>query len=221
MSVIIQLSLWDYLDTASKTPVDADWFGLLDRVEESIEGMPILDKLAVAGDAIARLVPIYSDRCAVRLEEIGYLSHPEQEPCLPLDAFDIYVRRSSFVNLEQFIESPELPAIERGYERGSVVRELSVVEALAGIGDEIGIEPVDSETAYQEAIGLAHDEDVSAWGRTISARLDEWNRPVALLELQGAIEMPLVQVWLALLLNGMRLEQRGDFYQTEQVWIVR
>jgi hypothetical protein len=39
--------------------------------------------------------------------------------------------------------------------------------------------------------------------------------------LQESLGMPLVQVWLALLLNGMTLEQRGSFYQTEQVWILR
>jgi hypothetical protein len=62
---------------------------------------------------------------------------------------------------------------------------------------------------------------VSAWSAAISARLEEWDRPVSLLELQesfaerphGGIEMPLVQVWLALLLDGMTLEQRGNFYQ--------
>lgn len=115
MSEVIQLSLWDYLDTASKTPVDADLFGLFDRVSESIELLPISEKLAVAGEAILRLGEIYGNRCALTLSEIGYLSHPEREPCLSLDAFDIYVRQSSFVDLEQFIEVPELPEVERGY----------------------------------------------------------------------------------------------------------
>jgi hypothetical protein len=55
MSTVIQLSLWDYLDTASKTPVDADLFRLLDRVSESIEFLPTSEKLAVAGEAILRL----------------------------------------------------------------------------------------------------------------------------------------------------------------------
>ena len=55
MPTIVQLSLWDYLDTASKTPVDADLFGLLDRVEKSIELLPMSEKLAVAGEAILRL----------------------------------------------------------------------------------------------------------------------------------------------------------------------
>ncbi|AFY97075.1 hypothetical protein [Chamaesiphon minutus] len=221
MSEVIQLSLWDYLDTASKTPVDADLFGLLDRVEESIEFLPTSEKLAVAGEAILRLGEIYGDRCAVTLAEIGYLSHPEREPCLSLDAFDCYVRQSSFVDLEQFIEAPELPEVERGYERSSVVRELSVSEALTQIEDEVATQTIDLQTAYQQAIGLAHDENVAEWGVAILARLDEWDRPVSLLELQESIEMPLVQVWLALLLNGMTLEQRGDFYQTEQVWILR
>ena len=229
MPVVVQLSLWDYLDTASKTPVDADLFGLLERVEQSIELLPISEKLMVAGEVIRRLGEIYGSRCAVTLAEIGYLSHPEREPCLPLDAFDLYVRQSSFVDLEQFIESPELPEVERGYERGSVVRELSVDEALAEVRDEVVTDTVEPEIAYQQAIGLAHDENVSEWGAAISARLDELDRAVSLLELQesfaerphGGIEMPLVQVWLALLLNGMTLEQRGDFYQTERVWVLR
>ena len=114
MPVVVQLSLWDYIDTASKTPVDADLFGLLDRVEQSIELLPMSEKLAVAGEAILRLGEIYGSRCAVMLAEIGYLSHPEREPCLSLDAFDVYVRQSSFVDLEQFIDAPVLPEVKRG-----------------------------------------------------------------------------------------------------------
>ena len=136
---------------------------------------------------------------------------------MSLDAFDRYVRQSMMVDLEQFIEVPELPEYEREYNL-TVVHEQSKAEILAEIGE---LEKIDPEVAYQQAIGLAHDEDVSAWGEAISARLDEWGQPISLLELQGSTGMPLVQVWLALLLNGMTLEQRGDFYQTEQVWILR
>jgi hypothetical protein len=142
-------------------------------------------------------------------------------------------RQSMMVDLEQFIEAPELPEYEREYNL-TVVREQSKAEILALVGE---LNEIDPEVAYQQAIlpgrgfahGLAHDEDVSAWGAAISARLEEWDRPVSLLELQesfaerphGGIEMPLVQVWLALLLNGMTLEQWGDFYQAERVWVLR
>ena len=196
--------------------VGADFLGLLTEVDESIEQLPPNDKLEAAGEAIRRLGEIYAQRSAMQLSEIEYLFRPEQEPIMSLDAFDRYVRQSMMVDLEQFIESPALPEYEREYNL-TIVREKSKAEILAEISE---LEEIDPEVAYEQAIGLAHDENVSAWGEAISARLDEWGQPISLLELQGSIEMPLVQVWLALLLNGIPLEQRGSFYQTEQVWVL-
>lgn len=225
MPDVIQLTIWDRLNIATTNSVGADFLGLLTAVDESIEKLPPNDKLEAAGEAIRRLGEIYAARSAMQLSEIEYLFRPEQEPIMSLSAFDRYVRQSMVVDLEQFIEVPELPEYDREYNL-TVVRERSKAEILAEIGE---LEEIDSEVAYRTAIALAHDEDVSAWGAAISARLDEWGQPVSLLELQesfverphGGIEMPLVQVWLALLLNGIPLEQRGSFYQTEQVWILR
>ena len=217
MPEIIQLTIWDRLDLATTNSVGADFLGLLSEVDESIEQLLPADRLEAAGEAIRRLGEIYAYRSAEQLSEIEYLFHPEQEPILPLDAFDRYVRQSMMVDLEQFIEVPELPEYEREYNL-TVVREQSKAEILASISELAEIDP---EVAYQQAIGLAHDEDVSAWGAAISVRLEDWGQPVSLLALQESIGMPLVQVWLALLLNGIPLEQRGSFYQTEQVWILR
>jgi hypothetical protein len=187
------------------------------RAASAVEQLLPADRLSAAGEAIRRLGEIYAYRSAEQLSEIEYLFHPEQEPIMSLDAFDRYVRQSMMVDLEQFIEVPELPEYEREYNL-TVVREQSKAEILALVGES---EEIDPEVAYQQAIGLAHDEDVSAWGAAISARLEDWGQPVSLLALQGSIEMPLVQVWLALLLKGIPLEQRGSFYQTEQVWVLR
>jgi hypothetical protein len=200
MPTVIQLSLWDYLDTASKTPVDADLFGLLDRVEESIEFLPTSEKLAVAGEAILRLGEIYGSRCAVTLAEIGYLSHPEREPCLSLDAFDLYVRQSSFVDLEQFIEAPELPEVERGYERSSVVRELSVAEALAEVGDEVVTEEMEVARVSDLVLGIAHGEEIELWASRIRAVMGECGQ-MLLVELQQQSGLSLVDLWLGLLLG--------------------
>jgi hypothetical protein len=225
MPEIIQLTIWDRLDLATTNSVGADFLGLLTEVDESIEQLPPNDRLEAAGEAIHRLGEIYAYRSAEQLSEIEYLFHPEQEPILPLDAFDRYVRQSMMVDLEQFIEVPELPEYEREYNLTVVRERFSFREATptkAEVLAEIEVaEQVDQEVAYQQAIALAHDENVSQWGQIISMRLDEWDRAVPLLELQQAIEMPLVQVWLGLLLNGLTIEQRGDFYETEQVWIVR
>jgi hypothetical protein len=229
MPVVIQLSLWDYLDTASKTPVDADLFGLLDRVEQSIELLPIGEKLAVAGEAILRLGEIYGDRCAVTLAEIGYLSHPEREPCLPLDAFNVYVRQSSFVDLEQFIEAPELPEVERGYERGSVVRELSVAEALAEVGDKVVTEEIKVAQVADLVLGIAHGEEIDLWASRIRAVMAECGQ-MLLVELQQQSGLKLVDLWLGLLLGdtgclirrqlSCEVEFSVDFYDRAGIWIV-
>ena len=224
MPTVIQLSLWDYLDTASKTPVDADWLGLLDRVSESIEFLPINEKLAVAGEAIRRLGEIYGDRCAVTLAEIGYLSHPEQEPCLSLDAFDCYVRQSSFVDLEQFIGAIELPEVERGYERSSVVRELSVAEALAEISHEVVTEEIEVARVADLVLGIAHGEEIELWASRIRAVMGECDQ-MLLLELQQQSGLSLVDLWLGLLLGDTecmvrrqsdeRRDVAVDFYSFE------
>jgi hypothetical protein len=217
MPEIIQLTIWDRLDLATTNSVEADFLGLLTEVDESIERLLPADRLEAAGEAIRRLGEIYAYRSAEQLSEIEYLFHPEQEPILPLDAFDRYVRQSMVVDLEQFIETPKLPEYEREYNL-TVVRERAKAEILAEIE---AVEEIDPEFAYRTAMALAHDENVSQWGAAISVKLAECNRPVPLMELQQSVEMPLVQVWLGLLLNGFDLEQRGEFYETERVWVLR
>jgi hypothetical protein len=228
-TVVIQLSLWDALNAASKTPVDADLFGLLDRVEQSIEFLPTSEKLEVAGEAILRLGEIYGDRCAVTLAEIGYLSHPEREPCLSLDAFDCYVRQSSFVDLEQFIEAPALPEVERGYERSSVVRELSVAEALAEISDEVLTEEMEVARVSDLVLGIAHGEEIELWASRIRAVMGECGE-MLLVELQQQSGLKLVDLWLGLILGdtgcvvsrqlSCEVEFSVDFYDRQSIWVV-
>jgi hypothetical protein len=228
-TVVIQLSLWDALNAASKTPVDADLFGLLDRVEQSIEFLPTSEKLEVAGEAILRLGEIYGSRCAVTLAEIGYLSHPEREPCLSLDAFDVYVRQSSFVDLEQFIEAPELPEVERGYERSSVVRELSVAEALAEISDEVVTEEMEVARLADLVLGIAHGEEIELWASRIRAVMGECGE-MLLVELQQQSGLSLVDLWLGLMLGdtgcvfsrqlSCEVKSSVDFYDRQSIWVV-
>jgi hypothetical protein len=217
MPDVVQLTIWDRLNLATTNSVEADFSGLLAEVDKSVGQLPSHERISAAGEAIRKLSEIYANRAAIQLSQIEYLFHPEREPILPLDAFDRYVRKSMVVDLEQFIEVPDLPEYEREYNL-TVVREQSKAEILASIGE---VEEIDPEVAYQQAISLAHDEDVSAWGAAILKRLEEWGQPVSLLELQGSIEMPLVQVWLVLLLNGFTIEQRGQFYDRDGIWIDR
>ena len=38
-------------------------------------------------------------------------------------------------------------------------------------------------------------------------------------ELQQQLQMPLIELWIAALLGGFSLEQRGEFYETAEVWV--
>ncbi|MDZ4876833.1 MAG: hypothetical protein CLLPBCKN_006268 [Chroococcidiopsis cubana SAG 39.79] len=58
-------------------------------------------------------------------------------------------------------------------------------------------------------------------GAAIAAWLNQHDQAVPLPKLVQSLRMLLVQVWLALLHNGFVLEQRGEFYQTEQIWVWR
>ncbi|MBD2303378.1 hypothetical protein H6G80_33745 [Nostoc sp. FACHB-87] len=67
---------------------------------------------------------------------------------------------------------------------------------------------------------LAGDEDVQKWTRAIAVYLEQTKSEITLTLLQQKLKMPMVEVWLGLLLGDFRLEQRGDFYESENVWVV-
>jgi hypothetical protein len=235
----IYLPVWDAIKAAASEPEEADLGLLWQEVEETIfqgkgtanVNLGCLGRLQVAGEAISQITDLFELRSQLAFESIQAVGS-DDGPVMSGDAFDRYVRQSMQIDFDVYIEP--LSSLPRKVLEFQVSEEVegmqsivAEIEACASSNDDRKVlleailsEPVDPETAYKEAIGLAHDEDVSAWGAAISARLEEWGEPVSLLALQGSIEMPLVQVWLALLLNGMTLEQRGDFYQTEQVWIL-
>lgn len=41
------------------------------------------------------------------------------------------------------------------------------------------------------------------------------------IQLVSDFKMPMVEVWLGLLLGGFILEQRGNFYHNQNVWVNR
>ena len=218
----IDLPVWTEIKVAASEPEEADLARLWREVEEAIVNLGCLGRLQVAGEAISQITDLFELRSQLAFESIQAVGS-DDGPVMSRDAFDRYVRQTMQIDFDVYIEPlSSLPRKVSEFSESEVDEVCSVVAEIDRkvLLEAILSEPVDPETAYKEAIGLAHDEDVSAWGAAISARLEEWGEPVSLLALQGSIQMPLVQVWLALLLNGMTLEQRGDFYQTEQVWIL-
>jgi hypothetical protein len=224
----IQLSIWDALESASTRPLETDFTQLLARVDESIDCLAPAARLSAAGEVIRRLGEIYADRSAMQLSQIEYLFHPEREPILPLNAFDCYVRQSMMVDLEQFIEAPQLPEYEREYHL-TVVRELSVTEALAEIGDAAVAEEIEVARVADLVLGIAHGEEIELWASRIRGVMAE-SGEMLLVELQQQSGLSLVDVWLGLLLGdtgcllrrqlSCEVEFNVNFYDRQSIWIV-
>ncbi len=109
--------------------------------------------------------------------------------------------------------------------------ELDQAALLQALDEQMSQHPGLTEVeAFNQAMGIAHDEDVSTWVGAIrsgSALLraqclqERQSATIPLVQLQQTVGMPLVHLWLALLLGGFVIEQRGKFYETEQVWVMR
>lgn len=228
---IEQLTIWTLLERlavcdsnrVSADPLDANiielsnWIGSLD--------------LESAGDALVTWGVSYRDR-AIQLLDEWQLKSPLTpaelvEPSYDVSMFDDLVLGRMEWDLGDLVET-----IEADYPT-----ERQAAPEIALLSKDAALEGADLQTA----LDTAHDENISQWGAAISVWLDKWEidcvktdsnrgiepeerpqqRSVSLLELQRSVEMPLVQVWLALLLNGFEVEQRGEFYETAQVWILR
>lgn len=161
-------------------------------------------------------------------------------PVMPQDVFEYasrraagndmcgrrYVRQTMEVDFEQFIEPLESLSRkarerqERSDEAGSVVGELDQAALFQALDEHLSQYPGLAEVeAFNQAMGIAHDEDVSAWVGTISKWMVEQQAAmIPLVQLQQAVGLPLIQLWLASLLGGFAIEQRGEFYETQPIW---
>ncbi|MDZ4878255.1 MAG: hypothetical protein CLLPBCKN_007690 [Chroococcidiopsis cubana SAG 39.79] len=218
----LDLPLWDAIQAAMTEPEDANLASLWQEVEAAIVDFDCSRQLQVAGEAIVRITELFEARSLRAFEEIqATTSH--DGPVMPSNAFDHYVRQTMQIDFEQYIEplvnlprkTPQLWDVERTRSIVASVEPQTLIEALENL------EIVAPEAAYRQAIAVSHEEDVSQWGAAIATWLNQHKQAVPLLKLVQSLGMPLVQVWLGLLHNGFALEQRGEFYQTKHVWVLR
>lgn len=223
----LSLPLWEALQEATTAPDAANVRQLLSVLETALLDLDTLGQLQVASEAITQIVQVFQARSLLAFETLEAMSSDEG-PIMPEDAFDRYVRQTMEVDFDPFIEPlaslprkvPERPAFADTY--GSVVGELDQAALLQALDEQMHQHPGLTEVeAFNQAMEIAHDEDVSAWVGAVAQWIGEQNiSGISLLQLQQSVGMPLIQLWLALLLGGFTIEQRGDFYETDQVWIV-
>ena len=133
------------------------------------------------------------------------------------DLFAELVRQSFSVDLSGLVDEPELyvrSASEKVHDDAeSVVEYREKTEVLAEL------DSVDEDTGEAE-VELEHDEDVGAWTEVIREWMQRQGLESALMtQLQTGSGLSMVKLWLAALLCGLGMEQRGGFYDVEGVAI--
>lgn len=223
----LELPLWEVLKEARVAPDEADLRELLDALDATLSNLDTVGQLRVAAEAIAQIVHVFHERSTLTFEELE-ANNSDAGPIMPEDAFDRYVRQTTEVDFEQFIEPlaslPRKPPERQNLpdEPDTIVGEIDQTSLLQALDEQMRQNPGLTEVeAFNRAIEIAHDEDVSSWiGEIAKWMTEEHIATVSLLQLQQAIGMPLIQLWLALLLGGYAIEQRGEFYETQQIWIL-
>jgi hypothetical protein len=123
------------------------------------------------------------------------------------------------VDFEQFIEPlPSLPReIPEQAKNGNSIVGAIDKEVLIQALEQESLLSVEEE--FERAISTAHAENVSAWIEAIAYCIANNSSPIRLLDLQSALKFPIVEIWLGLLLGDFKLEQRGNFYESNEIWI--
>lgn len=208
-----QLALNLAIQQAIADPSTADLTHLLQMLEQALLKLPQETQLRVAGELLYQLAEVCAARATYLLENWEEKHNPcLTEPILSAEMLQEVLRHSMTLNLDGVLEAAPI-------RQWTVHQAESVVEEVEKTNLLEFLDRFDQEQAKQKALNVAHNEDVSTWIQAINRWIQHHNQEIALLELQRSLQMPLVEVWLALLLGGYCIEQRGEFYQVEAVWV--
>ncbi|WP_242055669.1 hypothetical protein [Nostoc flagelliforme] len=140
-------------------------------------------------------------------------------PIISTDLFAGLVRTTMHLDLDDLIE-PETPQTFKPHGPHQFSHFTESGDSVAAPVEKANVlAMLDQVTTLEDVRNLASDEDVPKWQSAIANYLINAKDEISLVKLQRALEMPMVEVWLGLLLGGFTLEQRGDFYHNHNVWV--
>jgi len=228
----LKAELWQALAVALEYPATAELHPLYAALDRLMSGQSLARQLQIAGTVLLQLSEIYAARFELSISE-WERQHQPFEPIVSLEScVDLFVQSLS-LNLSELFEvaSPvQYPAHRKRSAEGSRVAAVDK-QSLLQLADQIATQPRSEswETADLSSVDLAaqiqhlaHDENVEQWSVSIQDFLMASNQPQGnrLFDIQQRLNMPLIELWLGLLLGGYSLEQRGDFYDSQSIWVI-
>jgi hypothetical protein len=222
----LELDLWQSLAAASRFPETADLRSLCDTLEQTLSHQSLAEQLTVAGDVLVQISEVHAARANLLIS--GWeRRHNPAEPVVNLeDCVDLFVQ-SLTLDVSELFEEPEpiqYPANRKQkssiQEEGSVIGEVDKNALLNWVDQMTAAQPLDELQMAEQIRDLAHGENIEEWSRAIAQYLQHIDSNIRLPDLQQALEIPMVELWLGLLMGGYFLEQRDGFYNSQTLWII-
>ncbi len=209
----LELNLEVAFDEASEVPEEADLLSLWAQFEGELAGLPQREHLRVAGDILVKLAELCETKSNVLWED-WQDAHNAEGPVMGEGWLQGVTRQTQELDFSELVQ--------RSYRSGDLPNENKADEdSIAGNVEKLSvldmIDALEDDDLKSQALAVSHAENVSDWVKALADKQSE--SPQRLVELQQQLQMPLIEVWIAALLGGFSLEQRGSFYQTQEVWV--
>ena len=211
----LELDLWGDLKTALTQPEAADMELLWHSLDQAIAHQDSNEQLLMAGDAIIQIVEVYVKRANGILDSLEVTDNSDG-PVLDEDFLSGLMRQSMTLDLSDLMEEFTFEVESTPATVGSVISLIDRKDAKA-IARK-------ARAAMRKALKeLAEQENIPKWQQVIAQWIgQQGGKKVSLLQLQQALGMPLVEVWLGLLHSPTpyQWEGQGEFYRdARDFWI--
>ncbi|MEO1351037.1 MAG: hypothetical protein AAFW84_19895 [Cyanobacteria bacterium J06635_15] len=214
----LELDLFSVLAAAEQVPEEADLNALWSQFAGVMDELPLQEQLRMGGMVLDQLAEICQTK-AEYLWEDWQDAHNTEGPVLDEDWLQGLVRQSHYVDVSELVKP--ISRQREGAGNGVSDRDESIVGEVDKANLLAMVDEIETVEKKQRALAVAHDENASAWSQQIADYLENQAQSVRLVELQHQLQKPLIELWLGALLGGFVIEQKGDFYENQQVWISR
>ncbi len=210
----LELNLEFALDAAAEVPENADVIGLWSRFEDELAGLSQRDHLRVAGDILMRLAGLCEAKSNILWED-WQDAHNAEGPVMDGDWLQGLTRQTQELDFSDLVQRSYHTSGDR------LDEDETGEDSIAGDVEKTSvlnmIDALEDTDLKKQALAVSHAENVSDWVKALaSAQMQSSQR---LVDLQQQLKMPLIEVWIAALLGSFPMEQRGSFYQTQEVWV--
>ncbi|HEY9801542.1 MAG TPA: hypothetical protein V6D25_14395 [Leptolyngbyaceae cyanobacterium] len=217
MTIYRQLTIWDILDEISEAPPTSSLAAVWSCLDIELKNLSVEAQLAIAAAAFSQIADILKTRAQLLLEDVRAQSDTDG-PVISTDIFAGLVRTTMQLDLDDLIENPPAQTF-RPHGPHQFSHPVTSGDSVAAPVQKENVLAMLEIQTVEDVHRLAGDEDVDKWRSAIAQYLVQVKDEIALPKLQRKLKMPMVEVWLGLLLGGFSLEQRGEFYENDNIWV--